>query len=256
MLIGVVIFWLGYGVYYPTMYRDTTWRTFQYAIFGEALILSSGVWFLMGLPKASQRLQKIVVRGLTISFYAGLVFLSVYIAFQRLSNEVHIAKVNDYVTASIIEQAPHVQPNTVIVLLAPPNSIIDIPGGGAGGGVGLDLRLRYTYQNYGVQTIACWTDAISSDQPVDSCKFGSENLTFRPAGSSTDISYPYDSLLVFDNHECDVRLLDNLDEYSKGTVSYHPDQLIINREVPPRVYTLYPSWPMDSSKISHDYLCH
>jgi hypothetical protein len=244
VLLGFIMVGLGYIMYYPTIYRDWTWRTFLYASLGAALSLSTGIYLLFGAANN----RPVGKSCIMISLYVILIFLAVGTSFNTLFIEFERAKVNDYISASIVEQAPQLQQGTTIIVLGAPKLITDYTMGY--GTNGLHLRLLFTYNNSSMQTIVCWTDA---DPKYPLCKFDRDYLIIRQPESSVETRYEYDSILVFDNKDCNMRLLNNLESYVKGASSYDPTRLIISRELPPRVHTIYSKWPIDESSVPSDF---
>lgn len=209
---GLLIMLLGFLLYLPTRYRNDDWRVFMVTSFGAALVLAvllhqlASWWRLMGT---------FALGGFTVVATSLLLTQHQYYANTAFRLE--------DLLASIIRQAPDVEPDTVIVV-RDTSGVLAIPEMLGGLSLGLEQALSYIYQRP-MDAVYCYIGGASGEV----CAFDADGMT-HTVGNTTQAHISYEQLVLFETPQNGrvelIRTIPDVDNPERPVSTYDPSRRI------------------------------
>ncbi|MEZ4669804.1 MAG: hypothetical protein R3E39_18010 [Anaerolineae bacterium] len=276
LVAGLVIIGAGFASFIITNYRDINYRVFFLSALGGALIAVTGISVISQLPERAKRMVFIpavlspiifnsriaivsaVAGGLGLLLLPGRMLLLILSSGLVLVGMLGMLRQHDlyatmplrqhWLQASIIQQAPAVETNAVLVLLDETDDMRGALAFEARRDV-FDSSLKYLYNSQAVTAVLCATASTRPDGLVGQCYFRDDG--FEETWERGPHQFGYDQLIVFrySDNEGAV-LLDTLPDWmpSAASAQYHPRSLIVaDAPLPDRVFTVFPSWPVQAN---------
>jgi len=213
---GLLMIGLGFAPFVPTSLRFTDGRSFIVSSLGAALVLSGIAGIFFGRTGW--------VRTVTVGLMGLLVCLATVGVLDQRARYNGGANVQDSMLAAIIEQAPHVQPNTffALIFVSKPGEIRRAAGFNPRNNV-FEHALRHLYDEQKFRAGVVNTRGFIRYQLTE------KGITRRlRSGSSLPIQDYSDSLVYRVRRNFEVSLLRNLPRRVRGpdASAYHPERLI------------------------------
>ncbi|MCA0457744.1 MAG: hypothetical protein LCI00_27510 [Chloroflexi bacterium] len=240
---GIAFFAVGVATFIPIPSRQLqNFRIYLVAMLGSAWVLALTLYFL---SRFARRYRDVLFIVLALPFI-GLALLN---AMQQQQMYVNYSLQQQNILQQVIAQAPQITPDTVMV--------IDDNAGLMNNenvfyyGTYWSTLIRYLYKNPTMRVFYCPPEG-GTIVPAGACQFEPSFLIasiITPDGTGaaprTDITIPYDKLLIF-RTEADGRtaLLTTEAVQARWQISgYNPDALITQGDPPYRATTLFSCEP-------------
>ncbi len=243
---GIAAVFLGYVIYLPTIWRDSNWRTFYYSTIGAAMCV---VLMLFLLSRLLGRLRQI---GFVL-LVAPLIGLGTINALNEHKAFYDHSQYELQTLAQIIQQAPHIKPKSLLLIIDhPPSRVDDWAKTCTSVTECMDNALKTIYPDIDFQTVVCVHQNVKLYQNQAICSFDLETVSatyYDPAPGITrdvTVTYHYHSVAAFESTAAGLRLLSQIDDYrpASGHDRYDPSQVIdVQSPLPPKVFTMFSRWP-------------
>ncbi len=276
LVTGIVIFFLGFLLYIPSVFRDSDFRTLLVSFLGAAITGIAVIWIFANLPfiaravislcllilgvalfLATDRFTSLIVISLAIGFLlekrTRFAVMGASVISLAAANSVgllnYMASRENYIfqhqiLQSITDQAPHFSANTVILLTAPrghnkPFRMLDQWRYDV-----LTAMLQYVYQDKSIYGFPCDTYDGKSGWYGADCHLKKDFAEIDTGSMLGVLQIPYDRIAIFDYQEGQgYRLLQTVpvDYLSEGNVIGYLPTNRIDYTAPKsdRVQTIY-----------------
>lgn len=220
-LAGVLIFLMGFFPFSITDIRDETWRVFYYSALGPAFFWGSVIYL-------SNR-----IIGKRWPYFSPLVttafvFLISVHALDQHSSFYNASLKQQRIIESVIEEAPYLKPDTVIVLMEDRAAVRAFPNERV-----LSAALIWAYSNENITARVCFINS-------GNCQFEKIGLRYFSANPTLNYLnkvYPYEKLLIFrETDDGRAELVSNLDSSGVSVSNYNPYNRIV-------AYLPFPEFP-------------
>ncbi len=247
--LGVVAVLPGFAVYLPTVWRDSSWRVLLYSSIGAALAVGVACVLFVRFFGQWRRMVFVGVTSLLIGI-ATVHALAQHQAYFDYSQR------QQQILANIISRAPHFEPATTVLLVdRTPTEAFKAWSMCSLVSNCLEWALRYIYGDHTLRARYCAPGYRPRREFSEECHFEAHQVTISYVHYATKdqirTSYPYASLVVFENSVAGLNVLNDLSGYRSeaGADSYEPGRRIdaISR-IPPRAHTVFTRWPFKMSK--------
>lgn len=235
---GLVMIFLGYAAYLPSSYENVHWRMYLFSSLGAALVVSGIAFWLT---------QRSAIAAGCVS--GVLVMLAMLHSLEQHSIIADSSIYLQRMLGSIVQQAPQIDPDAVVVLIDDEAAIAQSDWRLSGYDNALQGALGYIYNNP-VQAIFCTeADILGDPSGRRVCRWQADGV-YRLFGGVESL-YPYDRLIVFQTQaggmaEMLAALPPKVTD-APGVVNYHPERLInLSAALPARVSSLFTCWPVET----------
>jgi hypothetical protein len=242
--LGVIAVLPGFAVYLPTAWRDSSWRVLLYSSIGAALAVSVACFLFARL---FGQWQRSVFIGVT-SFLIGIATVH---ALAQHQGYYEYSQRQQQILAGIISQAPHLEPGTTVLLVdRTPTAAFKAWSMCALVSNCLEWALRYIYGDPTLRARYCAPGYRPRIERSEECRFEAHQVTISYVhyvrNEEIRTSYPYASLVVFENSVRGLNVLNDLSGYrsESGADGYDPSRRIdASSPLPPRARTVFAQWP-------------
>jgi len=242
--LGVTAVLPGFATYLPTVWRNSSWRVFLYSSIGAALAVGVACFLF---ARVFGQWQRVVFVGLS----SLLVGIATHHALVQHHGYFEYTQRQQQVLASIVSEAPHFEPGTAVLLVdRTPTEAAKAWSMCAIISNCVEWALRYIYADPTLRVRYCAPGYRPRGQFSEECRFEAHQVTVSHIHWSTKkeirTSYPYASLVVFENSVDGVNVAYDISRYRSESRAdgYEPGRRIDGSSpIPPRAHTVFTQWP-------------